>query len=143
MEDLTMLATVKKSFPGIWNDLFHYDALAKNETFKGTAPKVNVLETHDGFRVELAAPGLTKKDFTLNLDNDVLTISSDKEWKNNEQDDMIKCEFAYGSFSKSFILPESVDKEKIKANYQDGILSVEVPKLETAVHEGPRQIAVE
>jgi HSP20 family protein len=107
-------------------------------------PAVNVVETNDNFRIEVAAPGLEKKDFKIDLDNNVLTISSEKEERNESQEEgkFMRREFSYSSFRRSFSLPNSVDAEKIKANHKDGILSIILPKREEAKQKPPKQISI-
>ena len=96
-------------------------------------PKVNILETAEDFTVELAAPGMKKEDFNVEIDNHVLSISSEIKHKNEtEKDHYTRREFEYSSFKRSFTLPESVDNEKVTAKYQDGILSLVLPKKEEA-----------
>lgn len=109
-------------------------------------PAVNVMETNDDFRIEVAAPGMKRDDFKVELDNNVLTISSQREDKNEEKDEngnYTRREFSYQSFQRSFSLPESkVLGDKISARYVDGILYVTVPKSEDAKVKPARQIAV-
>jgi len=109
-----------------------------------SVPAVNVLEDPDNFKIEVAAPGLDKKDFKIDLDNNVLTISSEKEYKHEDEKDgkFMRREFAYSSFKRSFTLPESVDAEKIKANYKEGLLYINIPKREEAKQKPPRQISI-
>jgi len=106
-------------------------------------PAVNVRENDDNFEIEVAAPGLTKKDFRVAIENNILTIACEKE---EEQEDTRQNytfrEFNYRSFSRSFNLPESVNQDKIKAAYKDGILKIHLNKTEKAVHEKSREISV-
>jgi HSP20 family protein len=96
-------------------------------------PAVNITERKDDFLVSMAAPGLKKEDFKINLDGNVVTISSEKEEKKEESDDKItRREFSYSSFERSFSLPDDVNKEKIDARYIDGILELVLPKKEEA-----------
>jgi HSP20 family protein len=108
-------------------------------------PAVNINETKDEFKIEVAAPGLKKEDFKINLDNNVLTISSEKEESKEENDENIRRrEFSYSSFMRSFQLPEQeVDSEKIQAKYENGILKIELPKKEEAKkRKEPKKIAI-
>lgn len=96
-----------------------------------TIPSVNIVETDDDFRVEMAAPGLKKEDFNIVLNDDVLTISSVKEQDGEESTNKSKYsrrEYSYHSFSRSLYLPDMIKSDKIKATYQDGILAVVIPK---------------
>ncbi len=109
-----------------------------------TVPAVNVKETDSEFLLELAAPGMSKKDFDINLENDVLTISSEhKEGEEKKDGDYTRREFSYQSFQRTFTLPENmVDGDKIDAKYKDGILQLKLPKLEHAKKKPPRQIDI-
>src|SRR5690606_13623052 len=96
-----------------------------------TLPRVNINETNDEFRVEMAAPGMKKDDFHVELDNDTLTISAEMS-RNNEDENSsyTRREFSYESFRRSFHLPNTVEADKIKAQYKDGLLSLVIPKKE-------------
>lgn len=109
-----------------------------------TMPSVNILETEDHFEVEVAAPGLKKSDFKVQLDRDVLTLSSEKrdEKEEKEGERFTRREFSYQSFSRSFTLPNSADSDKIKATYTDGILKVVIPKREEAKPKPAKQIEI-
>ena len=96
-------------------------------------PSVNLKETDTEIEVELAAPGMKREDFKVEVDNDMLMISSEKEEKKEEvskKENFIRREFNYQSFSRTFSLPETIDENKIEANYKDGILHVVVGKKE-------------
>ena len=111
-----------------------------------TVPAVNILETNDSFLVEMAAPGMTKKDFQIELENEMLKIKSEKEVQHNlkEGDRYTRREFSYQSFERSFHLPKSiVDDSKIKAKYEDGMLRIMIPKREEAKALPPRTIAIQ
>jgi HSP20 family protein len=108
-----------------------------------TLPKVNIKETADDFIVEMAVPGLKKSDFRLDLDNQVLSISTEtKEEKEHKEENYTRREFGYSSFKRTFTLPESVNDEKINANYKDGILSILLPKKEEAKQKPARTISI-
>lgn len=137
-------------FPSVFDnfvgkDLFDFD----NNGFHapGTSvPAVNVKEHEDGFDIEVAAPGFNKKDFNIEVNNDLLTISSTRETKNEEKDGKgryTRKEFGYSSFKRTFTLPEkTVNSEKIKASYEDGILYISIPKREEVKPKPVRQIAI-
>ncbi len=110
----------------------------------GSLPKVNIVETNDEFRVEMAAPGMKKEDFHVELDNDVLTIHSEMTNKVEDGEDQkyARREFSYQSFKRSFYLPNTVEADKIKAKYNDGILSLAIPKKEEAKKKPARTIAI-
>ncbi|PVW13055.1 Hsp20/alpha crystallin family protein [Marixanthomonas spongiae] len=106
-------------------------------------PKVNISETDDAYEVELAAPGMKKDDFNIEIDNQVLTISSEMEnEEETKENNYTRREFGYSSFKRSFTLPESVDDGKIKAKYNEGILNIELPKREEAKKKPARSIKI-
>jgi HSP20 family protein len=105
-------------------------------------PAVNIAETENEFQIELAAPGLKKEDFKINLDKNVLTISAEKKTENVEEGKKFsKREYSYNSFNRSFTLPESADHSKIEADYTDGVLKLIVTKKEEAKFQS-REIAI-
>ena len=111
------------------DDFFDNKWLEKK--LKHTLPAVNIKETKKEFNIEFAAPGFMTKDFNIDLDDNVLTISAEKEReKNEENDNFTRKEFSYNSFSRSFTLPKTVNGEKIDAKYKDGILKLGIPKME-------------
>ncbi|MBL0741050.1 Hsp20/alpha crystallin family protein [Chryseolinea sp. Jin1] len=92
-------------------------------------PAVNVRETDKSFDVEVAAPGLSKKDFKITSENGLLTISSEKkEEKEEKENDYTRKEFNYSTFSRTFTLPENINEDDIKATYEDGILKLKLSK---------------
>ena len=109
-----------------------------------TLPSVNIKESPDEFKVEVAAPGFDKGDFKLELDHDVLTISSEKQTEKETKEDehFSKREFSYQSFSRSFTFPYSADSERIDANYENGILRVSIPKKEESKPKPSRMIEI-
>jgi HSP20 family protein len=142
-----MLPTIVKSnwMPTIFDDFFGNDWL--NERFNyastSTRPAVNLLESEKEYRIELAVPGLSKKDIKIDLHKNILTISSEKEdTKEVKEDNFMRREFSYGSFKRSFTLPETVDPNKISADNTNGILQVHIPKKPEAVDKGPKQISI-
>ncbi len=109
----------------------------------GMMPAVNIREREDHFLLELAAPGMKKDDFKIKLDNNVLTISSEQKEESEEtQEKFTRKEFHYQSFSRSFTLPKSIDLDKIKADYNNGVLSLNMPKREEAKVAINREIAI-
>lgn len=105
-------------------------------------PAVNTKETDKGYEIELAAPGMDKSDFDVNLNENVLIISSKKETSKNQEDDGYTLkEFSYNSFSRSFTLPKDANGEKISAKYENGVLKLELPKLKEA-KKSPKMIEV-
>lgn len=128
------------------DDIFNRDlpsVFTSNFNTGITLPKVNIKETADAFMVEMAVPGLKKSDFHLDLDNQVLSISTETKEENElQEDNYTRREFGYSSFKRTFTLPESVNEEKINANYKDGILSILLPKKEEAKQKPPRTIKI-
>lgn len=115
----------------------------RNSVFASTVPSVNVIEHADGFRIEVAAPGMAKDDFKVNLDKDLLTISVKKESADEENTETYRRrEFNYSSFERSFRLPETVDSEKIDAKYENGVLLIALPKKEAAIEKPAREIEI-
>lgn len=138
------------AIPSLLNNFFNEDwldsSLSTWRSAAATLPAVNVRETNDEFRIEVAAPGMQKDQFKIELDNNVLTISAERQDnrdENNGEEGYTRREFSYQSFQRSFSLPESkVDREKIAARYQDGILHVTLPKREEAKVRPAKKIAV-
>lgn len=140
-----MLARINRTFPSFMDDFFgmdQYPVRYHNNGFK-SLPAVNISEGENEFTIEVAAPGLEKKDFKIDLENDVLTIASVREDNKEEvQDNYTRREFRYNNFSRSFNLPDSVEAENISAVHKNGILSVNIPKKEEAKAKPARQIAI-
>lgn len=130
--------------PSIFNDFFDNDWMVRAN---GTAPAINVFETEKEYKVELAAPGMTKEDFNVRIDEDSnLVISMEKKTENKEEKKdgrYLRREFSYSKFQQTMILPENVDKEKISATVENGVLNVSLPKLsEEEVKKTQKQIEV-
>lgn len=112
-----------------WNEWFDNDLLENMMT----VPAVNVKETVDQYVVSLAAPGLKKDNFKIDIEGNMLTISSEKEEKTEEKEERFtRKEYSYSSFSRSFSLPEDVKQDAIDASYEDGVLNIRLPRLEEA-----------
>ena len=108
-----------------------------------TLPAVNIKETKDQFILELAIPGMKKSDFNIDVDNKVLSISSEIETKNEESDEQFtRREFGYSSFKRTFSLPDSVNSDQIQASYTDGILKIDLPKREEAKEKPARRVEI-
>ena len=107
-------------------------------------PAVNVIDKAEEFIVEMAIPGMKKSDFNIDLDNQLLSISAEIKIENieNEDENYTRREFGYSSFKRSFTLPKTVNTEKIAANYNDGILKIELPKFDEAKKKPIRSIKV-
>ena len=143
-----MLPILKKDrtfFPSIVDEFFGRDFLPNLFEFQTgiNMPSVNIVEGKNDFRIEVAAPGLQKDDFKINLDNNVLTISSEMEEKNEEKEERyMRREFSYTSFRRSFSLPQTVEADKISANHNNGVLSISIPKKEEAKVKPAKQIEI-
>lgn len=124
-------------------ELFNWEN-SNFSTTSTTLPSVNIKETSDNYEVEVAAPGLEKNDFKITLDGNLLTISSEKENQQvDEQENFTRREFSYQSFQRSFELPKNVvDEEKINARYENGLLHLSIPKKEEAKQKPPRMIEI-
>lgn len=136
-------------FPAFFNDFFTRDLWNQGlDSFSNTGttiPAVNIKETNDNFLVEMAAPGMSKEDFKIELDRNMLTITSEKNYEKEENTDerYSKREFSYQSFSRVFTLPkEVVDVDKIEAKYDNGLLHLVIPKREEAKQRPPRTIQI-
>jgi len=135
--------------PMIFDDFFNRDLFdwsgSNFSNTNTTIPAVNIKETGSSYEVEVAAPGMTKKDFKVELDGNRLTISSERTFqKNNTEDERYaRREFSYESFQRSFNLQkEVVDVENIQAKYEEGVLRLVIPKKEEAKQKPPRLIEI-
>ena len=116
--------------PSIFNDFFDNDWMVKANA---TAPAINVIESDKDYKVEVAAPGMTKNDFNIHMSEDnELVISMEKKNETKEEDKenkkYLRREFSYTQFQQALVLPDDVDKDKINANVSDGVLTIELPK---------------
>ena len=119
---------VNSVFDNLFNDSFITDRLVTR------IPAVNITEGEKSFAIELAAPGLEKSDFKINVDKNIISISVEKTEENNVEGKLYsKKEFSYNSFTRSFTLPETVDYSSIDASYENGILIVTIGKKEDAI----------
>ncbi|MGF1555164.1 Hsp20/alpha crystallin family protein [Paucihalobacter sp.] len=108
-----------------------------------TLPAVNIKETNDQYVLELAIPGMKKSDFSIEVDNKILSISSEVKTENQtEESNYTRREFGYSSFKRTFTLPDTVESDRVNANYNDGILLVMLPKREEAKQKPPKRIEV-
>ena len=115
----------------IFNDFFNTEWMEKANA---TAPAINVVEHDNGYAVEVAAPGMTKDDFNVHLDEDGnISITMEKKSENKEENKKnghyLRREFSYSKFQQTMVLPDNVDKEKISASVKDGVLTIDLPKL--------------
>ena len=135
---------INNSFPALFDDFFGRDFFEFTPSrslsnFAKNAPAVNILETDNEFKIEVAAPGLKKEDIKVELEDGLLTISSETKQEKEEKDKEGKYtrrEFSYSSFKRSFSVDEdSVDADNIAATYENGVLNIQVPKKTKATPE--------
>ena len=133
--------------PSIFNDFLNNDWLMERRNT--TAPAVNILENDDEYKIEVAAPGMTKEDFKVHINEDnELVISMEKHSEEKEEDKKhkgtyLRREFSYTQFQQSLLLPDNVEREKISAKVEHGVMSIDIPKkkvMETA--SAARQIEI-
>lgn len=147
---MTLVKSTKKEelFPTLLSDFFDYDKFFGNrwfeKEFSQSLPAVNIQEDENQFDIAFAAPGFTKKDFRIDVQENVLTVSAEKkEEKNEENKRFTRKEFSYSSFSRSFTLPQTVNPEKIDAKYADGLLQLHIPKKEELKTLLKKQITID
>jgi len=136
----------------VWSNFFNdflnrdwFDWSNQNFSLTNTTiPAVNIKETENDFEVDVAAPGMAKEDFKIELNNNVLAISSEKQSESQAEEgqNLTRREFSYQSFSRSFTLPELVERDGITAKYDNGILRVIIPKKEEAKPKPLKQIPI-
>lgn len=117
--------------PEIFNDFFANDWMTRTNS---TAPAINVIEDDKDYKVEVAAPGMNKEDFKVNVTDDnylVLTMEKKNESKDEDKKKYLRREFSYHKFEQSLALPENANKDEIKATVNDGILTIDIPKIKT------------
>lgn len=141
---MTPVRRTQNWLPSIFNDFFDNDWMVKANA---TAPAINVFETEKEYRVELAAPGMTKEDFNVHIDEDNnLVISMEKKSESENKDEnkkegrYLRREFSYSKFQQTMILPDDVDKEKISAHVENGVLNIELPKFTEEAKEKSKKV---
>lgn len=131
--------------PNLLEDIFDDSNIQRRFKTVNSLPAVNIEELEDMFKLELAAPGKVKEDFNIELDNDLLTISSEIKKENETEDkerQFTRREFSFESFRRSFTLPDTIDYSKINASYENGVLIIELPKREEARTQPKRVIDI-
>ncbi|HTI10551.1 MAG TPA: Hsp20/alpha crystallin family protein [Puia sp.] len=145
------LARRGEGIPSIFNDFFRpWESLFENSGGSLLAnlnpvniPAANIVENKNHYEINLASPGMKKDDFTIDVEGNLLTISAETEEKKEEKDEKYtRKEYNYSSFSRSFTLPDWVNKDKIDATYDNGLLKLVLPKTEDAKKLSSRHIAV-
>lgn len=146
---MTLARKTNMFLPSFWDNFLSKDLMdwgsSNFSNTDTTLPAVNVKESDESFEIEVAAPGMTKEDFKVNLENNVLTISSEKreEKKEEEKGRYTRREFSYQSFQRSFTIPENlVEGDKIAAKYCDGLLCISLPKKEEVKPKPAREIQI-
>ncbi len=140
------MSIIKRSdvlFPSLMNEIFKPDWFGGLENDKSNVPAVNIKENEKDFELELAVPGRKKEDFQIEINENVLTISTESKTEENiEKDNYTRREFTYSSFKRAFTLPETIDEDNIKANYDNGILKFTLPKKVESLPKPKRMIAL-
>jgi len=151
---MSLIVRNRAALPSLVSDFFNtgrlFPSLLDADTdlfdFDGGSllvPGANIIENEKDFKIELAAPGLEKKDFKVEVNNGVLTISAEKkEEKKEENENYKRREFSYNSFSRSFTLPDNSVPDKIDAKYENGVLRLVLPKKEVTISKPAKQIKV-
>ena len=134
----------RRSFrPYFMPEFFDDDFFPVHSNRTSSMPAVNIREDEQNYSLELAVPGIDKKDLKIDMNEDVLTISSETKNESEESKDGYKRkEFSYSAFCRSFYIPENVNREKIEANYKDGVLTVSLPKQEEEKTRIAKQIEI-
>ena len=137
---------LSKTFDGMMKELFNEFPAAVNKAVREDVlqfPPVNIVEKASNYQVEIAAPGFEKTDFNIKLEGNILTVSTEKKDTVSETTDkMIRKEFSYRSFKRSFTIDEKIDSEHINATYENGILKLELPKRED-LRTGAKEINIQ
>lgn len=132
----SMIPTFSNDFNDLFEGFFRNNNECRTTVKSSTSPAVNIVEKKDAFEIQVAAPGLDKKDFEVSFEDKRLTISSSKEIEKLEDTDTVRRrEFSYSTFKRSFTIPENLDASSITAEYKSGILNVTVPKKEQVKKE--------
>jgi HSP20 family protein len=136
-----------RSLPGLFDEFFNGNLLPnyiEEGAWKST-PAVNIYENNEKFEIEIAAPGLEKEDFKIDLKNDYLLVYSEKKDKKEEKEKgkLVRSEFRYSSFQRSFALPKDIDLNAIQANHKNGVLVIELPKKVEQKDSSVRQIEIQ
>jgi len=141
----------RESTPSLFNDIFRpWESLFDlnggsliNNLRTVSIPAANIVENKDNYEISLGVPGMKKDDFNIDVEGNVLTISAEKEEKKEEKDERYsRREFNFMSFSRSFTLPEGVNKDKIDASYENGLLRLSLPKTDEAKKLAAKHITV-
>ncbi|MBF6641129.1 Hsp20/alpha crystallin family protein [Flavobacterium sp. J49] len=133
------------NFPSIIDEFLKPDWFGGFQNLQTNSPAVNIKETDANYSLELAAPGKVKEDFVIEIDHNVLTISSEVKAESEQKDEAgryTRREFSYAAFRRAFTLPETVNTDDINANYENGVLYVTLPKKQEALPKPKRLIDI-
>jgi HSP20 family protein len=131
------------AFGNMVNEFFRDDDFFDGRFRMMRAPAVNVQETNDAFKLEVAAPGMKKSDFKVEVENGYLVISAEtKAEKEETAENYTRKEFSFNAFKRTFWLPDGIKEDKINATYKDGMLYVTLPKTEVKKVEAKKKIAI-
>ena len=140
---MNMIRKTTPWFPSLFDEFFTRDFGIDLAPRTHQTPAVNIIEKDNAFQLDLVAPGMEKKDFDVELEEDTLTISTTAENEIVQNDTQFtRREFDYASFTRSFRIPETIDTKNIKANYKNGLLSIVLPKRKEAIPEPKKQIEI-
>ena len=136
-----------RTLPGLFDEFFNGNLLPnyiEEGAWKST-PAVNIYENNEKFEIEIAAPGLDKEDFKIDLKDEYLMVYSEKKDKKEEKEKgkVVRTEFRYSSFQRSFALPKNIDASAINATHKNGILKIELPKRVEQKDNNTRQIEIQ
>ncbi len=130
-------------FPSLLDEFFRPDWNGGIQNLNNTLPAVNIRENETDFKLEFFAPGLDKNDFNIEIDQKTLSISSQKHFENEENNERYsRKEYSFTSFKRTFNLPESVNVDAIQASYENGVLNISLPKREEALPKPKRMIEI-
>ncbi len=135
----------KTGFNSIFDEILQtgFQEFVNPKAFTATTPRVNIVETKEAHLLEFAVPGFEKNNFSINVEGDQLTVSGELGEKEESEDkNYTRKEFSYTNFKRPFTLPQTVEKDSIKAKYENGILTVILPKKEEAKEQPPRKVAI-
>ena len=145
MSNIAKTSQLFPSFASLWDDFFNKELFDWGKQNGSALPSVNVKETDKQYSIEFAAPGLKKEDFKIEVDSNMLTVSSEKKAEKEEKDKegkYLRREFSYQSFQRSFALPENCDRDSIDAAYAEGILHISIAKKTSNPNTLSKTIAV-
>lgn len=151
MEEFIMIPTIRRTqnnwLPSIFNDLFDYDGFNSfNKLANTTSPAINVIETEKEYKVELAAPGMSKEDFNIRINDEnqlVVAMEKKEEHKDEKKNEhYLRREFSYSKFEQTLLLPDDIKKENIEASMKHGVLNIIIPK-NTDAPAAPKERMIE